>query len=515
MIDANDIRDIKSLLFHATHSLKTPLHGILGNSSLLMQELSASDSLEMAQDIYNSGNSLLDSINKLTDLFMAFNEDDLSISVTIDIVQLVDQIAKPISLESGKTISLTQICPSHKIRFNSLEHVKIILRNLIQNTAYFSSQNKINIELDTTTIREEEYLSIKIEDILETQSSNKLIETMSENKITDLKIQDVSSEVSFNIILCKMLLKNIGGHFTVQEKNNIKTTIELLIPALFLNNKNSFEEISIIEPKKKRALVLDDNKEVTKLLDLKLKHFGIEPYITNNPIEAIRLLKQLDEDQVHLDFIITDFLMSEINGIDFSKEIKSIKQYRNTPIILHTAINKDRFQDELDKGTINDFLTKPINIYELKLILSNILNEDFSAKKNHEHSLPSTGSPSKKYILVAEDNKINQKIVKKMIEKMEHECLIVNDGIEAINAIKSTDFDLVLMDIDMPRMNGIEATKSIRNLEDISRNIPIYALTANTDKRIYNEAMNSGMNGFLSKPFEPKDILDLILNQES
>ncbi len=251
----------------------------------------------------------------------------------------------------------------------------------------------------------------------------------------------------------------------------------------------------------KKVLVVDDNYTNRQILESQLSNWRLQTVLAASAAEALKLLSQ----QSDFDLIITDAQMPGMDGEELTRAIR--KNWSGVPVILLSSIGDER---KLEKTGLFDYvLTKPIKQYALsKYILQSLANNSQAANS------PPTTRPqipqdfSETYplrIMVAEDNQVNQKVILHMLAKMGYQPDLAANGREALAITLLNNYDLILMDIQMPEMDGLEATIAIRNLE-IKQPV-ILALTANTLKEDRDECLNAGMNDFLSKPLKPEELM--------
>ncbi|AZQ65269.1 response regulator [Flammeovirga pectinis] len=243
----------------------------------------------------------------------------------------------------------------------------------------------------------------------------------------------------------------------------------------------------------KKILLVEDNEYNQLLVVNILRDWGLEVDTANNGYDG---LEKLNEEEY--DMILMDILMPKMGGVEATRLIRNTLK-RDTPIVAFSAHLTSKLEKEFLEVGMNGCIPKPFKVGQLKKTINDVFN--FNNKKTRKKELhrPSEGWKGKK-ILVVEDNPFNQLLVVNILEGWDMEIETAENGEDAINKIKENNFDLILMDIQMPIMDGVEATKFIR--EDLNNDIPIIALTANTSKEEKELYEVVGMNAIVSKPFD-------------
>jgi CheY-like chemotaxis protein len=306
------------------------------------------------------------------------------------------------------------------------------------------------------------------------------------------------------LAICVRLINMMGGDLKVESEVGKGTTFSFTIQTEANSNAvNAVPQLSLSFIEGKRILVVDDNQTNLTILKIQLDNWKAVPIIASSAPEALDALKESS-----FDLIITDMQMPEMNGIELATEIR--RQNKDIPIILLSSIA------EISRSEYNhlfsSILIKPAKQQQLHTVLVNemqngnlklsvpkregLFNEDF-AKDN----------PYK--ILVAEDNRINQKLIIRVLNKLGYEPALANNGKEVLEALENNVYDIILMDVHMPEVDGLEATRIIRsNMEIKQPNIIAMTASAMTEDKLL--CLDAGMDAYLSKPLNINEIISTL-----
>jgi CheY-like chemotaxis protein len=279
------------------------------------------------------------------------------------------------------------------------------------------------------------------------------------------------------------------------------TPVEYGIPC------NLTDEIGV-----KHVLIVDDNSTNCLILKNTLEPLGFSCTVSNSGKEGLEILGQSIREEFPCSLILLDFHMPEMDGIEFAEKVRSDSRFDSIKIIMMSSITENGSLNDRNRSIINSYLKKPVLQKDLLQTILYTFKEMPESEKTLEKKHEAIQGHKLK-ILLAEDNIVNQKVATSLlIKKWGHEVTIANNGIEAVKALEKNDFDIVLMDIQMPDMDGMEATRLIRESDARHKNrtIPIIAMTAHAMKGDKEKFLDAGMNDYISKPINVDEFMSII-----
>ena len=266
-----------------------------------------------------------------------------------------------------------------------------------------------------------------------------------------------------------------------------------------------------------RALIVDDNATNRRLLRQQLSSWGIENGEAEDPQSALEELRSAAREGEPHDLVILDMQMPLMDGMELAREIKADPAISATRLVLLTSVGQRGEGEEARQAGIEAYLTKPVRQSELYDCLVTVIGEpdeaaSAGAKLVTRHALREKRAAGRSRVLEAEDNPVNQKVAARMLESLGYRVDVARDGLEALEALSKARYGVVLMDVQMPRMDGYEATKKIREREGSARRTPIIAMTANAMQGDREKALEMGMDDYIPKPVKLEE-LDSVLKR--
>ncbi len=510
--EAEDLTKIKSeFLANMSHEIRTPMNGIIGMSHLALLSKLDTKQKHYVQKIDDSAKSLLGIINDILD-FSKIEAGKLTIDkIDFDLFETVDKVIDLISFKAhDKNLELI-VSYDREVGnrfYGDKLRISQILTNLLGNAIKFTDVGEVGIYISKI---DKDRVRFEVRDTgigLSQKAQAKLFKSFSQ---ADGSITRKYGGTGLGLTISKQLTELMDGKIWVESTLGEGSSF---IFEIKLEDKN-FTHKEFTHFKNKKILIVDDNKSWHEILTNSLEEFKIEVVdCVSSGNEAIETLINCHHGQY--DLILMDWNMPYLNGIDTTQKIHKICDERNTKhlptIVMISAFRQESIVKSAKEVGIDIFLQKPVN----PSILNNVLRSIFLKNIDINYTNPNQNKIKKSNmetlsgskILLVEDNITNQEIIIGLLDDSGIKIDIASNGKEGVNMFEQDSYELILMDIQMPIMNGYEATRKIREKD---KNIPIIALSANAMQKDRDRTLKEGMNAHLNKPIVVEELYKTLL----
>ncbi|MBC8052776.1 MAG: response regulator [Sphingobacteriaceae bacterium] len=508
---ALESRNKSQLLSKISHDIRTPMTTMMGMAALLNETQLNTEQREYTNTILDSGENLLKLINDIliNDIleYSRFESGKELEQKDFDLRNTIEEVLDVFASKSAKqnidlAYHIENNVPTQVV--GDAMRLHQIFTNLVKNSMRFTLKGEIFIGaryLESTDDNKVK-LEFTIRDTGMGMTPDKVAQLTKgfSEPVSALNTNGISSGVG--LIICKNLVSLMGGSISVDSREHDGSTFTFTVWLRTSLQQVRSKSIEMVGMEKKKVLIVEDNTTLCNLLKKQLEQWKLSAVALTSGKEALALLAKNQE----YDLVITDMQMPEMNGVELTQAIKSL--YPELPVIL---LNK--FDDEAYKKYLSLFssvIKKPIRQHILnEQIMVALRNRNKSQEQNNKQKLSidfAKDNPLR--ILIAEDDAMNQKMVIKVLNKLGYEPKMTSNGNEVLEEVSLNDYDVILMDVQMPEMDGLEATKMIRLC--LSVQPTIIAMTANTLQGDRDACIRAGMDDYISKPVKLEDLVNVL-----
>jgi signal transduction histidine kinase/CheY-like chemotaxis protein len=502
----------KSLfLANMSHEIRTPMNAIIGMTSLLYDSQLTNTQREYVSTIRNSGDALLTVINDILD-YSKIESGKMELELyPFDLAQSVDEalgLFAPKAAEKGIELGATYALGTPDRIVGDATRLRQILVNLLGNAIKFTPAGEIIVRVESQLLTHGYLLHFTVADTGMGIPADRLEDLFHSFTQADVSTARRFGGTGLGLAISKRLSEAMGGSIWVESEAGKGSTFHFTIEVAA--DTTVVEKLDTRALASKRILIVDDNAASRRILSEQTQRIGMIPVAVETAAAALVLLEKID---LTFDVAILDMHMPEMDGLELATIIRQRALAPEMRLIMLTSVDTIEVQQETVKMGFAAYLTKPVRQQALHEALVRIFTVHAVAASKHNPPSPFAGLPRinpSLRLLLAEDNLVNQKVALHMLRRLGYSADVAANGVEALEALERQAYDVVLMDVQMPEMDGIAATRKIRATLPNERQPVIIAMTAGVMPEERAACESAGMELFLSKPVSVDDLVDAL-----